>query len=193
MRFDRLFILLLPVTLIVLAAFFLVALERGIISTPSMYAQIDDSDELGTNARGVELLEEDHLLAPKDGAIELHLSKAPPGSRKDLVFSLTNVSDKPISLPYGTWPYERAYFQILDDRGKLVKKVNYLILLSQLRGVPKVLHLEPSETYYEALPIFRLVESELVAEGYKVKAVFRYRDLEVHSETIDLSYSLPQK
>jgi hypothetical protein len=123
MRFDRLFILLLPVTLIVLAASFLVALERGIISTPSMYAQTDDSDELGTNAPGVELLEgegsvwnedqfpnpiPDHPLAPKDGTIKLHLSKAPPGSGMDLTFSLTNVSDKPINLLYGTWPYEHA-------------------------------------------------------------------------------------
>ena len=173
-----------------------------------MYAQTDDFDEPGPNAPNVELPEEegpvwnedqfpnpipDHPLAPKDGAIELHLSKTPSGSSKDLVFRLTNVSDKPINLLYGTWPYEHAYFQILDHRGKLVKEVNHLILLSLLRGKPKVLHLEPSETYYEALPIFRLVESELVAEGYKVKAVFRYRDLEVHSETIDLSYSPPKK
>jgi hypothetical protein len=68
-----------------------------------------------------------------------------------------------------------------------------LILLSLLRGKPKVLHLEPSEKYYEALPIFRLAENELVAGDYKVKAVFRNRDLEVHSETIDLSYSPIEK
>jgi hypothetical protein len=208
MRLDRLFILLLPVTLIVLAAFFLVALERGIISTPPMYAQTDDSDELGPNAPGVELPEEegsvwnedqfpnpipDHPLAPKDGAIELHLFKTPSGSSKDLVFRLTNVSDKPINLLYGTWPYEHAYFRILDHRGKLVKEVNHLILLSLLRGKPKVLHLEPSETYSEALLIFHLAENQLLAGDYKVKAVFRYRDLEVHSEAINLSYSPLEK
>jgi hypothetical protein len=130
------------------------------------------------------------------GPICCRLTALPPaedgGQQPDLRLELMNVSEKPVSLWYSTWPYSHVTFVVLDGNGEIVGEFHYgslssqLVLINSATGrpdparLPPVLTLQPGETYSAALfsdVIGKYCDGPAVSGRYRLRAVFSYKDV----------------